>query len=66
MCLNIASGRTYCDLNQYPIFPWIFSQYLETKVKKKGDKYRDFGKNTALLGNEQRIAKFQELYETIA
>lgn len=50
MCLNIASGRTYCDLNQYPIMPWIFSQYCETKVKKNVEKYRDFSKNTALLG----------------
>lgn len=34
MYLNIASGRTYCDLNQYPVIPWIFSQYIETKFKK--------------------------------
>lgn len=24
------SGRTYNDLNQYPVFPWILSNY-ETK-----------------------------------
>lgn len=52
MCLNIASGRTNCDLNQYPVLPWVFSQYTETKFKKGGDKYRDFSKNTALLGKE--------------
>lgn len=52
MCLNIAGGRTNCDLNQYPVMPWIFSQYRETKAKKNSDKYRDFNKNTALLGNE--------------
>ncbi len=34
MYLNIASGRTNCDLNQYPIMPWIFSQYVSTKFKK--------------------------------
>lgn len=62
MCLNIASGRTNCDLNQYPVLPWVFSQYTETKFKKGGDKYRDFAKNTALLGKEERIKKFQELY----
>ena len=28
MCLNMASGRTNCDLNQYPIMPWVFSQYF--------------------------------------
>ena len=34
MCLNVASGRTNCDLNQFPVLPWVFSQYQETKFKK--------------------------------
>ena len=29
--INKYSGRTYNDLNQYPIFPWIF---LETNFEK--------------------------------
>jgi hypothetical protein len=59
MYLNIASGRSNNDLNQYPIMPWILSQYMHTKIKKNTEKYRDFGKNTALLGNDERIKKFQ-------
>ena len=25
MALNTLSGRTYNDLNQYPVFPWVLS-----------------------------------------
>jgi hypothetical protein len=59
MYLNVASGRTNADMNQYPIMPWIFSQYRSTKIPKNIDKYRDFSKSTALLGSEERIKKFQ-------
>lgn len=62
MCLNIASGRSNSDLNQYPVLPWVFSRYSETKFKKGEDKYRDFGKNMALVGKEDRVKKFQEIY----
>ncbi|CAF4521491.1 unnamed protein product, partial [Rotaria magnacalcarata] len=27
MMLNTVAGRTYNDLNQYPIFPWILKDY---------------------------------------
>ncbi|KAG9395582.1 Beige/BEACH domain [Carpediemonas membranifera] len=27
MYLNTVSGRTYNDLNQYPVFPWVISDY---------------------------------------
>jgi hypothetical protein len=33
MHINTCSGRTYNDINQYPVFPWIISYYPETKVK---------------------------------
>jgi len=32
MHLNTVSGRTYQDLSQYPVFPWILSYYPEMKV----------------------------------
>jgi WD40 repeat protein len=31
MYLNTTSGRTYNDLNQYPVFPWVIKWYDETK-----------------------------------
>lgn len=30
MLLNTLSGRTYNDLSQYPIFPWILKDYTST------------------------------------
>jgi hypothetical protein len=27
MFLNTVAGRTYNDLNQYPVFPWIIANY---------------------------------------
>lgn len=27
MALNTLAGRTYNDLNQYPVFPWIIADY---------------------------------------
>jgi hypothetical protein len=66
MLLNFASGRTNCDLNQYPVMPWVFAQYATTRVKKHAEKYRDFGKNMAMLGGEERVKKFQEVFENIS
>jgi len=33
MHISTISGRTYNDINQYPVFPWIIAYYPETKVK---------------------------------
>ena len=27
MGLNTLAGRTYSDLNQYPVFPWVLADY---------------------------------------
>lgn len=32
MYLNTISGRTYQDLNQYPVFPWIIADYESEKL----------------------------------
>lgn len=31
MALNVLSGRSCTDLNQYPVFPWIRGHYYTTK-----------------------------------
>lgn len=65
MSLNILSGRTNCDLNQYFILPWILSNYKSAKFKKDQSKYRDLDKNMGTLGNTERIQKFIEIKNTI-
>ena len=29
MRINLIANRSYNDINQYPIFPWIISKYDE-------------------------------------
>ena len=64
-CLNILSGRSNCDLNQYFIFPWILSDYRTSKCKKDQSKYRDLQKNMGSLGSSQRIQKFIDIKNNI-
>ena len=45
MMLNTIAGRTYNDLNQYPIFPWILKDYTsQTLDINDSNIYRDFSK----------------------
>ena len=38
-------GRSYNDLNQYPVFPWILADYTSKTLDLKDPKvYRDFNK----------------------
>ena len=43
MILNTLSGRTYNDLGQYPVYPWILSDYSSDIIDlKESETYRDF------------------------
>lgn len=45
MFLNTIAGRTYNDLNQYPIFPWVLSNYeSETLDLSEPSNFRDLSK----------------------
>lgn len=38
-------GRTYNDLNQYPVFPWVLTNYTsETIDLNDSNNYRDLSK----------------------
>jgi hypothetical protein len=32
MIVNKYSGRTFNDINQYPIFPWVLANYTSTEL----------------------------------
>ena len=32
MFLNTIAGRTYNDLNQYPVFPWVLINYESSEL----------------------------------
>lgn len=57
-------GRTYNDLNQYPVFPWVLTNY-ETKDLdlSQPSNYRDLSKPIGAL-NPSRRAYFEERYST--
>ena len=43
-CLTV-SGRSFCDLNQYPVFPWVLTNYEADSLDLTDPKiYRDLSK----------------------
>ena len=45
MYLNTVAGRTYNDLNQYPVFPWVISNYESSEFDLNlPSNYRDLSK----------------------
>ena len=70
MLLNLCSGRTFNDLSQYPIFPWIISNYTsnygELNLNNK-DNYRDLSKPIGTLTKERLLLaknRFKQSLET--
>ncbi|GBM24392.1 Neurobeachin [Araneus ventricosus] len=64
MFLNTIAGRTYNDLNQYPVFPWVLTNYEAPELDLSlPSNYRDLSKPVGAL-NPSRKAFFEERYET--
>lgn len=62
MFLNTISGRSFNDLNQYPIFPWVISNYTSKELDLKDPaNYRDLSKPIGAL-DPARKAFFDERY----
>ncbi|XP_062513649.1 neurobeachin-like isoform X2 [Corticium candelabrum] len=63
MFLNTIAGRTYNDLNQYPVFPWILNNFTSQQLDlSEESNYRDLSKPIGAL-NERRLKYFEERYE---
>ncbi|KAL4719852.1 hypothetical protein ACJJTC_001598, partial [Scirpophaga incertulas] len=64
MFLNTIAGRTYNDLNQYPVFPWVLTNYESDELDlSQPSNYRDLSKPIGAL-NPSRRAYFEERYNT--
>ncbi|KAK0416360.1 hypothetical protein QR680_012438 [Steinernema hermaphroditum] len=62
MFLNTVAGRTFNDLNQYPIFPWVLSNYnSETLDLSQASNFRDLSKPIGAL-SESRRKVFQDRF----
>uniref|UniRef100_A0A0N4Z392 Beige/BEACH domain containing protein n=1 Tax=Parastrongyloides trichosuri TaxID=131310 RepID=A0A0N4Z392_PARTI len=60
--LNTVSGRSYNDLSQYPIFPWIIQDYTSSKLDLTNPKtFRDLSKPMGAQ-SEARLNQFLKRY----
>ena len=68
MWLNIYSGRSYNDLTQYPVFPWLVTNYDKNELDEKTD-YRDLGLTMGMLTisekGETRKETFIDTYDMV-
>ena len=62
--LNTFAGRTFHDLVQYPVFPWILSDYSSATLNLDDPSvYRDLSKPIGAL-NAPRLEQILERYES--
>ena len=65
--LNMLSGRTYNDLRQYPIFPFIITKSSDCFFLKDEQFYRDFSTPVSALNKEKLknsvLGKYKEFPE---
>jgi hypothetical protein len=65
MHLNAAAGRSFQDLTQYPVFPWVLSDYSsETLNLSNINSFRDLSKPMGALG-EKRAQQYTERFRTM-
>ncbi|ETO34695.1 hypothetical protein RFI_02394 [Reticulomyxa filosa] len=64
MFLNTLAGRSYNDITQYPVFPWILSDYESESLNLANPAvYRDLTKPMGAQ-TEPRASEFKQRYET--
>lgn len=65
MALNQYSGRTFNDISQYPVFPWILVDYTSDALNLDDPNiYRDLTKPVGAL-SEQRLADLKDNAEQL-
>ena len=63
MWLNIYSNRSYNDISQYPVFPWILSDYSDPiKDKSNNYDYRDLSLPMGMMELNEEGEKRKELF----
>ena len=65
MHLNTLAGRSYNDLMQYPIFPWILADYDSEELDlSDSTTFRDFSKPMGAQSPE-RLLQFKKRSEIL-
>ena len=63
MTLNTYAQRSFMDLTQYPVFPWVIKDYESEKLDLlKPDTFRDLSKPIGALGDQKRLNDFRMRY----
>ena len=63
---NLAAGRSFNDLTQYPVFPWVLQDYSSSTLDLLDPGvFRDLSKPIGAI-NPARLAKFRERYADMA
>ena len=63
--MNAIAGRSYNDLTQYPVFPWVLADYTSEELDLSDPNvYRDLSKPIGAL-NDDRAREARERYKTL-
>lgn len=66
MLVNTMAGRTFNDLTQYPVFPWVLADYTSEELDLTNPRsFRDFSKPMGAQTPE-RQNEFRERYRSFA
>lgn len=66
MLVNTLAGRTFNDLTQYPVFPWVLADYTSEELDLENPRsFRDLSKPMGCQTSE-REAEFKERYRAFA
>uniref|UniRef100_K3W8L3 BEACH domain-containing protein n=1 Tax=Globisporangium ultimum (strain ATCC 200006 / CBS 805.95 / DAOM BR144) TaxID=431595 RepID=K3W8L3_GLOUD len=64
MALNTFAGRSFNDLTQYPVFPWVLSNYEDESLDLSDARnFRDLSKPMGAL-NPNRLEEYWERYNS--
>lgn len=64
MALNTFAGRSFNDLTQYPVFPWVLSNYKDASLDLSDARnFRDLSKPMGAL-NPDRLEEYWERYNS--
>ncbi|ROT40949.1 WD repeat and FYVE domain-containing protein [Sodiomyces alkalinus F11] len=66
MLVNTMAGRTFNDLTQYPVFPWVLADYTSEELNLDDPAtFRDLSKPMGAQ-TSGRVTGFQESYKALA
>ena len=64
MYLNTVAGRTYNDLNQYPVYPWVIVNYESNELDLSlPSNYRDLSKVKYIVMSKWRNMLSKKILE---